>query len=55
MSDKPKGPVRGETRKTIDGRTVTILDKYGDAYKALNEEGRLVIVYPGQIMDPTNQ
>ncbi len=55
MNEKPTPPMRGERRKTIDGRMVTILEKFGEAYKALNEAGRLVIVYPRQIMDPTNQ
>lgn len=46
---KQKEPMRGEICQTIEGASVTILAKVGDAYRVLNENGRIELVYPNQI------
>jgi hypothetical protein len=40
--------MRGEKRKLIDGREVTVLEKVGDAWKVLTQNGKLELVYPRQ-------
>jgi hypothetical protein len=38
--------VRGEKRELVDGRKVTVIERCGDAYKVVNERGRVELVYP---------
>ena len=45
---KPKF-LKGEKVRLLDGREVQIVERAGDAWKAINESGMLEIVFPGQI------
>lgn len=40
--------LRGEKRKLVDGREVTIIEKTGDAWKVLNYHGKIEHVYQRQ-------
>ena len=47
---KSKEPLHGETWELKDGRKVTVLRKTGNAYRVVNQAGRIEIVYPGQFI-----
>lgn len=40
--------LRGEKRKLIDGREVTVIEKCGDAWKVVNNHGKIELIYPRQ-------
>jgi hypothetical protein len=40
--------MRGEKRKLIDGREVTVIEKAGDAWKVINHKDKIEFVYPRQ-------
>jgi hypothetical protein len=54
VKKKEPGPLRGDCYKTRDGRIVTILEKFGNAYKVLNEVGRMEVIYPDQLAPKTS-
>lgn len=43
--------LRGEKRRLIDGREVTVIEKAGDAWKVLNQRGLIELIYPRQFRE----
>lgn len=50
VKKQPWRPLRGEKLRLIDGREAVIIEKWGDAWKCINEHDRIEIVYPGQFV-----